>query len=265
MSRRSRRVREAPMSFFSFQDIISCTTGILVLITLLLTMELATRTYADVPSKQSEDELRTALNDAQAQRERLAQQVDAAKTTAASAARGPISPSRLLEAQRKAALRHDQVLATEQRLNKLDAEIATTTQKLQEAKTLAQSLSAGIARYREQLKETLKESRVVLIGGPATAKEAVLVELALEKVQVGLGRTPDERHVIQSFQGMQAIDDFLAWAPARDPAADYFVLFVRPDAAGAFDHVVDALRGKLGFEVGWDAWPVDRSLFERGF
>ena len=42
MSRRDRR-HEAPMSFFSFQDIICCVTGVLVLITLLMAIELARR------------------------------------------------------------------------------------------------------------------------------------------------------------------------------------------------------------------------------
>ncbi len=38
MRRKRKRALASPMSFFSFQDIIACTTGIMVLFTLTLTI-----------------------------------------------------------------------------------------------------------------------------------------------------------------------------------------------------------------------------------
>lgn len=263
MSRRNRRLNESPMSFFSFQDIISCTTGILVLITLLLTIELATRTHADVPEVKSESELNDQLTAQKALLQQLQDQVSSARAAMTAMVQAPISPTRLNDALNEAALRREQVLATQIRIKQLDAEIASTIKNLTEAEKLSRSLSAAIARYRQQIEEAQRESRVVLIGGPDTSKKALLVELDLEQVTVGVGNTPELRRVIQAFEGVSAIEAFLKWAPTRSIRKDYFVIFLRPDAAEAFDRVLDTLRGKLGFEVGWDAWPRDRDLFER--
>ena len=74
MSRRGKRHREeAPTSFFSFQDIIASVTGIMLLVTLLLSMELMTRTeggQAQVPEVDVEG-LAQRLQEAKARRERL--------------------------------------------------------------------------------------------------------------------------------------------------------------------------------------------------
>lgn len=263
MSRRSKRSREAPMSFFSFQDIISCTTGILVLVTLLLTIELATRTYAKTPELQSEAELQQQLSAARARQQKLAQLVQSAAAQAESNVSAPISPAQVTAAQRELERRRLTVQAAREQLRKLDNTLAEMSKNLIQEATLADSLGAAIARYRMQIEEALRDSRVVLIGGPATSKVPVLVELSAGHIRVGMGRTPDEREVLATFTGRNAVDQFLTWAESRLPDSEYFVLFVRASAAGDFDRVLTVLRGRLGFDVGWDAWPEDRFLFEQ--
>src|SRR5436190_2084488 len=56
MARRGRRSAESPMSFFSFQDIITSVTGILILVTLLMSLELVTRAQVQsIPSPTNEE------------------------------------------------------------------------------------------------------------------------------------------------------------------------------------------------------------------
>jgi predicted Holliday junction resolvase-like endonuclease len=263
MSRRSKRSREAPMSFFSFQDIISCTTGILVLVTLLLTIELATRTYAKTPELQSEAELQQRLTAARVRQQELTRQVQSAAALAESNVTTPISPAQVTAAQHELERRRLTVQAAREKLRRLDQTIAELSEHLIQEATLADSLAAAIARFRMQIEEALRDSRVVLIGGPATNKVPILVELSAERIVVGMGRTPAEREVLATFAGGTAVDQFLTWAESRLPGSEYFVLFTRASAASDFDRVLEVLRGRLGFDVGWDAWPEDRFLFEQ--
>src|SRR5688500_3894328 len=75
MTRRRRRSAGSPVSFFSFQDIVTSVTGILILVTLLMTLDLITRArfVANVPGPDADElsALHRDIRDAEARREWL--------------------------------------------------------------------------------------------------------------------------------------------------------------------------------------------------
>ena len=54
--RRRRRPQEEPFSLFSFQDIITSLTGIMIILVLLLVLEVATITDRQVPSPEHQEQ-----------------------------------------------------------------------------------------------------------------------------------------------------------------------------------------------------------------
>ena len=97
MSRRGRQDEE-PMSFFSFQDIIACITGIMVLITMLLALELATRKPA---RGKEESELAGAVRDARGRLAGLQEEFDDAEEMINDRSGRPIITRERVEAKKK--------------------------------------------------------------------------------------------------------------------------------------------------------------------
>ena len=107
MAGRRRRNSEAPMSLFSFQDIIAAVTGVIILITLLLTVVLISRTESttqtNVPPPTLDEltarmkELEQARSSLQQSREENREEIDGLNSVA------PITEPQISELTRKIA------------------------------------------------------------------------------------------------------------------------------------------------------------------
>lgn len=257
MSRRKRST--APVSFFSFQDIITSVTGIMLLVTLMMTLELVTRIdgtpkhrtarYTSAMSRSIEQatteatQIERFLQQSQAELKRFAS-LDAAAL--ARAAEGEQSHANTIDAENA-------------RLEKEKTRVAADRDAVQRQWSGRESDRHRLERLRNEtadLKNKLasaqQENRIFFNPAPGAAKKAILIELqpgSFLAAEAGKSSPPDR------FGDLNA---FGAWASGRSPQREYFVLLIKPDAAGMFDEVRTLLQSK-GFDIGYDLLPAEQS------
>ena len=259
---------QGPFSLFSFQDIIMSVTGIIILITLLLTLQLVQRvgTASAAPSSLYPDEVRQAIRDTQSQVKALRKQLQSGRDAAAESA--AISGTTLT---RQLAEIRQQVKRLTMELARLDGQTQTATRehdhwkarqfdqaadrrKLTELRKLAATLAAELEHLR-------KTNRVVYNPSSMVGKTAWLVDIGTDGLLVAQagkkgaprrfgGSTPETR-----------VAAFLKWARLRNASSEYFVLLVRPHEVRTYGQVrsgLEPLRFQMGFDVlGADVTVID--------
>lgn len=256
MSRRDKN-QGAPMSFFSFQDIIACITGIMVLVTLLLALELTERKPAPPePATVKIEKLEELLR----RKDQLRRDVaEGSKVIAQMASSQRVDPL-LVESKEKAvqaAFAANKILTDEK--STAEKKIQQVQQDLAQADKDVKQLTSAIARM---------ENRLTRLPGKAFGKQAVYVECSgnecVAASVVSEGADQGLLREMTRFAGADAYDRFRAWAAARRARADAeaYVLLVRPEAAAQWQPTYHALAA-AGFEVGWDVWPAERQLLKK--
>ena len=270
MSRRGRG--GTPISLFSFQDIITSVTGIMILVTLILALEVIQKREGSPQNrtKQLTTELQTAV-----------QQTAAMQVTAA-AAKAEIdnlratlqqSESNLLETVKVDSTQAARSLRDLEELNKLLAdELAQSTRRAQEADKAKQNMEAEqttkskdkvtleqtsqtVQQKLEELRKLRAANRVIFNLTQSGPKAAWLVELGAEKI---LAAETGKKVPAQSFNTPGA---FVAWAKKRNRASEYFVLLVKPATIQQFEVVRDALE-KANFDLGFDLLKADQTAID---
>jgi len=249
----SRRGRGAPaFSLFAFQDIITSVTGIMLLVTMLLALELLQRQESSPPlatadiSRDLEQVVVAQSSEIEQIEARLSEQqaelADLAGYDPASAARQAAELAELnrrLE-QELAELRREQV-AAERRAGEVRDEQRRTAPDARSIEEMQQE----IRRQREQLARLKAQQRVLFNPTAGDGKTPWLVEVAAAGLRVAeTGRSAPP----QTFADAGA---FLAWARQQNPAALYFVVLVKPDGVQTYRILFSELR-RLNFDLGFD-------------
>jgi hypothetical protein len=261
MGRRSNQ--GAPISFFSFQDIITTVTGILILVTLLLSLDLSTSAVSessptDNPTPIDDDRLRAAHSELLATKARaqiLSEVVDAA----GSSPQGVVAAEQTELVQSAWILEQQVVAAAQSRRQAANArQDAVVTH--QQSTALKEKLEAQLSQTHAELAELAKRGNVRLLAGVQT-KAAVVIECRADGIRVGRISDSGELKLTQQIArsdlgaGLRRVSDSLR------PSAEYFVVYIQPDAIKCGGDVLDQLRG-TGFDVGWDLLGSARRLFE---
>lgn len=256
MSRR-RADSEAPLSLFSFQDVITSISGIMILVVLMLVLDVlaakATEVVAAAPAEDLEARVQTLRDDLKA----LTEQINSDQGVIDGIPHD-LSP-RDVEELRFANEQLGQLIAE----NRADLEDAEGT--AQDAKGDKESLEAEIRRLTGQLKE-LKDKHGKLIEGmqrvefaAPPGKETILVQCSDKAIEVKvLGKPPEMRSfpLPGGAQPGMVPADFARWARGRDVARAYFYVLVKPSSAPYAQAVINLLLGRAGdepaFEVGYE-------------
>ncbi|HUG91482.1 MAG TPA: hypothetical protein VML55_11640 [Planctomycetaceae bacterium] len=250
MSRRGRA--NAAFSLFAFQDIITSVTGIMLLVTMLLALELLQRQESSPPAataqisrdlEQVVAEQRAEIKEIEAQLSQ--EQAELAELAAYDLARAERQSAELAGMNR----RLEQELA-ELRRNESESERrarearAREQQQATDARTVEQ-LQDEARRKQAQLARLKAAGRVVFNPTAGDAKTPWLVEVAaagLSVAETGRAAPP------QTFADAGS---FLAWARRQNPAAVYFVLLIKPDGIETYRTLFAELR-RLNFDLGFD-------------
>ena len=175
------------MSFFSFQDIISCTTGIMVLITLMLTMELVSKTMD--PQRQPPPVDPTALEEAvaaaQKRLDELKHKVDEAKKMLNKLVDGELITRTQVQALEEAVknLEKDNV-STTGKIALTENEHEALTKPIKEAEDAIKKLKGEIDAWTTEIAKNKKRTRVTLLGGEAETRRVLFVESSVDKCTV---------------------------------------------------------------------------------
>jgi hypothetical protein len=271
MARRARRHHGAPVTFFSFQDIILSVTGILILVTLLLTLELATR--AELVTQTPVQMLDPAQINAQVatverRRAALQEEVQGLERLLAEVGKAQLGPTGSIEELRGAlTARRAAVARLQQEAESLDAAAegkregagairAASAELEAEAVKLEASARAAAAELANQV----PTNRLFFLPGQGDGKRPLIVECSAKQVRVGQPNEKGELVELASWAGADGVHGFSQWVRSRDAGREYLVLFARPDGTGQYERAHLQLA-RLGFDVGWDAIPEDVVLF----
>jgi len=274
------RSRATPgISFFSFQDIITSVTGILVLVTLILTL------YLDrsAPGPSEIEPLQRRLDATREQLEQLTVRNGAASERHLALVT-PLDRSQLLTEIREW---QDQVQALS---NRLVASRQRSTEQDRDSEDKAEELGLGEARERagsverelEQWKRNnsalatesaefesvelelrrkittaTNQHRLWLLPDLAsTARQPILVTVSRTDLVCERFNQPTQR---RSFSTDQALPLFSAALRDWNPSRDYLVFYVRPSGIERFIRCLEMAKS-VGFQVGYDAVEENKEI-----
>jgi hypothetical protein len=256
MSRRGRS--RSPFSLFSFQDIITCVSGIVILVTLVLALELSQRKQGSpqVQTVQLVARLQEAIADAQAEVARLDAEL-----------RHGTDKARELAGVSAVAVQHELIAVNEQ-IASLEAEIESLRkqeeliakkddelqaqqfdrqkdqQKIADIETTIHELEAKLRRVRQQ-QQLFYNSRT------ADGKQVWLVQLEGDRMLVAPAGPAAKATLFSQRLAMLRHSAFAGWLAKRSASKDFFFLLVRPGATAEFSEISQLLT-KKGFTTGFD-------------
>ncbi len=270
MSRRGRG--GTPISLFSFQDIITSVTGIMILVTLFLALEVIRRKEGS--PQQRTKVLTEELVQASAQATRVKSTLEGNRRQIEqlrSALAG--NESQLLESVKVDADEVSRKLRDLDELNKLmageltqsEARRKQTEKDLEEMlareadkqtdKQTLEQLAQKVKERIDELKKLRQANRVIFNPTQGDSKTPWLVELSATGIlsaQLGKKEKP------QSFSTAAA---FKSWAAKRSKVGEYFVLLVKPSTVEKFLDTRQALETQ-GFDVGFDLLRDDQTAID---
>ncbi|HRU05309.1 MAG TPA: hypothetical protein P5137_05990 [Candidatus Brocadiia bacterium] len=256
---RSRRGGDsAPLSLFSFQDIITTVSGIMLLVMLMLALEVVARP-AGKPAPAALPKAATSAEEV----ERLRQEIAQARREVEQAAK-----LNLDDAPAKVARLEQEMAKTRERTAQLNAAAEASRQRAEAAARAAaqarqeeERLKAELEGLRKRLDEQEAQNRVHYTFARETNKTPVLVECSASGIAVRVaGKTPQVVSFVDASSPhyQSSLRRFQAWARGRSPAREAFIVLVKPSAAGYAQEVIDALK-QSGFDVGHEPLEEDRT------
>ena len=249
MGRRKKR-EEAPLSLFSFQDIMACLTGILILVALLIAMDGLTDEMEATPGKSGVPNPEVAAARIPVLREQIAilqRSIDDRKggrdVTKAEVDLLDYSikdKAMLVERARK------RLADTDAEMKRITAEQAAATQQIEELRerivAATRAAEAQVLRERVKFRPGIKFSKAPVFVEPMTSG-VVLGELDATRTPVRIADLKDPN----------ADARIVGELAKRLPDTSYIVFVVHEDAIQRFETLRAAL-GRRGYDVGWQLW-----------
>ena len=249
MGRRKKR-EEAPLSLFSFQDIMACLTGILILVALLIAMDGLTDEMEATPGKSGAPNPEVAAARVPVLREQIAilqRSIDDRKggrdVTKAEVDLLDYSikdKAMLMERARK------RLTDTDAEMKRITAEQAAATQQIEELRerivAATRAAEAQVLRERVKFRPGIKFSKAPVFVEPMTSG-VVLGELDATRTPVRIADLKDPN----------ADARIVGELAKRLPDTSYIVFVVHEDAIQRFETLRNALI-RRGYEVGWQLW-----------
>ena len=249
MGRRKKR-EEAPLSLFSFQDIMACLTGILILVALLIAMDGLTDEMEATPGKSGVPNPEVAAARIPVLREQIAilqRSIDDRKggrdVTKAEVDLLDYSikdKAMLVERARK------RLADTDAEMKRITAEQAAATQQIEELRerivAATRAAEAQVLRERVKFRPGIKFSKAPVFVEPMTSG-VVLGELDATRTPVRIADLKDPN----------ADARIVGELAKRLPDTSYIVFVVHEDAIQRFETLRNALI-RRGYEVGWQLW-----------
>ena len=272
--------KAAKSGMLSFQDIIMSVTGILIVISLLLALEIDQQPYelsrsgvsGDTDSPVASQAELSEVLDKLVRAETRLEQLRAAEQTIESEAELKAAISRLEEeVARLAAKSSNQSLATGDtdgnllakgvEIVRITSEIEELRKRLDDATAVVDEESPRLRELEDKVKQAeaavaaarLKGLKVKLVPEQSdTSKEPIIVDLSRTRAHVMRFDHPNPVSATNLPEFYRIIERF-------EPTKQYFVLFVRPSGADRFEQIRQAIVNSK-FEVGYDAVEEDTEI-----
>lgn len=262
MSRRKRSC-STRFSLFSFQDIITCLMGIMLLLTLLISIQITSspsRSSTEVQSQTSR--LKESVTSLQSE---LADLESRVRANSAILQSGGLSNAKLLQEKQRAA--EAARVASERELLSLLQQSTDAVQSLSKTQTTAQSqqkmtteeiarLIAETKRQRETLKDIQDGKRVVYNKYVGSAETCWIIEVTSDSdfkaAPIGKKQAPID---------FASINQVLSWTRDRHREGAEFLVLLKPGATNAIDRIPGTLREE-GIMHGYDLLGQDQTALD---
>lgn len=249
-------------SLFSFQDIITCTTSIFLLITILLALDLAQQTEKS-PQVQAPQVVQELAREQKQLDGQLADLEAEIRSQTEMLNSGLLIDVAVMQSHvEDSDNRAQQLTREQQRLAVLETRATDQQRELQQRQEQRAPEKDEIKQLQERLNEAQKQ-----------VAEMKSINRVFYNVTVGSGRTPwliemGHQRIVVAQAGVQgtpqifnATGPFLAWANQQSPTQLHLIVLLKPDAVADYDAVIEKLRGK-GFTIGLDVLKVDQQAID---
>jgi len=255
---RGRRSNESPVSLFSLQDIITCLTGVMILLVLMLALETVARsTVMEVQAAPDAAVLKESLEKLEARQAELRRDLQARELAIASAqVRTPLEAARELQMTRR------EVEVQMRRLADLDVEKQELDAELARLSSASGPKSTKLEEIKRKLAQAEAEAArravrpIAFIPEAGTSKTAHLVECGSNTVRL-ISLAMPRRDV--EWKTAEARGAFVALLTSCSPSREFFVFMLKPSGVPiGMDLYFAAKRG--AFEAGYDALEEDAGV-----
>jgi len=270
---RRRKIAAQKVSFFAFQDIITAITGILILVTLILTLFINNPSAFSKGDGTREDPLMTELNETLEELSRINSENKARQMLLTDAASAPNTErldqeidtikrqvsdvKRELELTQKK-LTHKQfeaaALAAQLGLTKNDKEKESLSE-LEDENENMQTTVLDMKKRMESIIRAKNQLWLIPDNTPQT-KDNLMIVVSKDGASVEKFAAPETKI---EFKGSTAPGDFLTAMRKWNPQAAHLVFYVRPSGIRLFNFC-KAKALEAGFTVGYDAIEEDKRL-----
>lgn len=267
MRGRFNRSHGSAVSFFAFQDVITGTTGFLIIITIFMALNLdevigsastaadpnatlaATlkKTLEQITKLKDTAAITPAASETEETVRRMIAELKNAIDRLSPTASSPVMPQEENEVDREIRIEKQKLLTTIEALKKL---LPDTTKEAADAESKLASLESEVKTAKTQLQESFDQQNILrLIPEKSTTnKDPVLVTIASSGFRIQAFDGSEARTADSLGALMQALQ------AAYTTAGHYIVLYFKPSAVLQFDEVTRRTRG-AGYEIGYDLIP----------
>ncbi len=248
MSRR--RPSDAPITLFSFQDIVTCLTGILIVIVLLMVVELMSRKVSTTPVAGAD-----GLSDLRARVASLKVQRAAMPDAGPAGTEAPGPPARIL--RRRVQQEREREAALQKEADRLRHAAEMAERSLQESPPPPYDRGQDEARLMELEQERERMERgdlIFFVPGEQAGRTPILVQFGREGVKAGAyakNGTVLEFDDPDSISLDASIARFLQWLATQDRVESYLVLFLKPSGVAYFGSLYKRLKSD-GWSFGYE-------------
>jgi hypothetical protein len=248
----------SPFSLFSFQDIITCVSGIIILITLVLAIELSQRKKGS-PAAQTAKlaaDIRSAIEDTRVEIKRLEAEL-ARQSSAAQEAAG--AHTELLQSD---------LMAANQQIKSLEAELAEIQRKeklasaehervqakqFDQQKELQKTVEVEqeVKNLEDKLEELIKQDRPIYNSRTADGKQVWLVQVDGVQSLVAPAGKAGKPVALAHGSSLLSDSEFERWLGSKSSSADFVFFLVRPEGAKEFSTLKEEASSR-GFSLGFD-------------
>lgn len=265
----SRRKAQGPsVSFFAFQDIITSVVGIFVLITLIMMVDLVTKTSSSARVHGAvEDSYSAAINDLQDQLSKLetrSAQLDVAATKLGNvqvfnkeeiAKELEASIQSLNEQVERVERRTREIQRVIENQDKVKSDLQIEIQKRSPDREELERLLKQLEKLDSKIQNLQTEDTLIFKSQNLQGRTVVIVEVHANKL-VLLDLAKDNRTEIS---GSDLDGKFQTWLSSRNVGSIHYFVLIRPFAAGTFNSVRSVLD-TTGASYGYDLIDQKRTV-----
>jgi predicted RNase H-like nuclease (RuvC/YqgF family) len=265
MSRRNRQ--ENPISLFSFQDIVTSVTGILILLAIMLAISVITQ--GATPAGQTETVDARELQETKSRLEEMVKSLEVRMKSNQAAVNSWLGATKE-ELEQQQASYQAAARITEESIRRLQSEVARTDEtvkqfiadpEVQATNALVQELKKKLAEAQKEL-DALRSGSRVFYNFRTGDRTAWMVQITGGEI---LACRANERAKAKVFRTAGELLTFARGLPASE---QYLVLVVRPSGLAAFDQIkeqCDEEEIDVGVElIGEQQVVVDREMGAAG-